>query len=87
MDSRSKSNMNETYYESMPVQDAIDQRIWETNVVWWNGDVRVFDMWREGDSCYVAGPTESGYRFRQIVKSDGYVGVRKLATESTPGGA
>ncbi len=69
--------MSNGYYDSMPVQDAIDQRIWETRVVWWNGEVRVFEMWREGDECYCAGPTESGYRFRQIVKVDGFVGVRK----------
>ena len=82
MDSRSKSGMNETYYESVPVQDAIAKRIWESSVTWWNGDVRVFDMWREGDDVFIAGPTEYGYRFRQIVKADGYVGVLRKAQQA-----
>lgn len=79
MDSRSKSNMNETYYESVPVENALEQRIWEKRVTWWNGDVRVFDLWKEGDDYFVAGPTEFGYRFRQIVKRDGFLGVHRRA--------
>lgn len=80
----SKSGMSEAYYEAVSVQDAIDRRIWEKQVTWWNGEVRVFDMWREGDEFYIAGPTEYGYRFRQIVKADGFVGVRLASPADQP---
>lgn len=64
------------YWQSITTQEAIEQRIWEKRQIWYNGDIHIYDIWKDGDQVYISGASEFGFVFRRAIPADSWVAIK-----------
>lgn len=72
---RAMAETNE-YWQSIPTQEALEQRIFETRQVWYNGDIHIYSMWKSGDQICISGVSEYGFVFSRPIPADSYVAIK-----------
>lgn len=64
------------YWQSITTQEALEQRLWEKRVIWYDGEINVYNLWMEGDQCYLSGASEFGFIFKRPIPVDSWMAIK-----------
>ena len=64
------------YWQSIKAEEVLEQRLWEKRSIWYNGEIHIYNMWKDGDKLYVSGSTEFGFIFQRSIPADSYVAIK-----------